>query len=97
MLNGRRYQGAAITNGNKLDNRVENLEWSTHTENMAHALDTGLKKHFGVIQYDDKGKELARFKSLTEAAEKLQISRTCIFNVCSGRSKQTKGYIFKYD
>jgi hypothetical protein len=31
-------------NGNKSDNRAENLEWATHTENMAHAVTTGLYK-----------------------------------------------------
>lgn len=30
-------------NGNKLDNRAENLEWVTSTENQLHALETGLK------------------------------------------------------
>ena len=29
-------------NGNKLDNRKENLEWFTHSENMLHAYKTGL-------------------------------------------------------
>lgn len=37
-------------NGNKLDNRQDNLEWNSPKENMQHATNTGLIKTKGDIQ-----------------------------------------------
>lgn len=34
-------------NGNKTDNRIENLEWNTRSENVRHSIKTGLKRDFG--------------------------------------------------
>lgn len=46
-------------NGNKSDNRVENLEWATSSENRQHALKTGLmKRHYNLT--DDQVREIRR-------------------------------------
>lgn len=42
------YKTVNHKNGNKLDNRPENLEWASYKSNNNHARDTGLSKQHGV-------------------------------------------------
>jgi hypothetical protein len=52
-------------NGNKLDNRAENLEWTTQANNVRHSNDSGLR--FRTSQ---------KMSSLT-SAEKIEIRKFC--------------------
>ncbi|WP_405320527.1 NUMOD4 motif-containing HNH endonuclease, partial [Frisingicoccus sp.] len=63
-------------NGDKHDNRVENLEWSTYRENNVHAYKTGLndethrrncKGSYPVEQYDKDMNLIAVYPSMREA------------------------------
>jgi hypothetical protein len=41
-------------NGIKTDNRIENLEWVTSSENNKHAYETGLKIPYSKVSKDDR-------------------------------------------
>lgn len=85
--------------GNKINNKLENLEWSTCLENNIHKIENGLSNTTKkVIQYDINMNKLNDFYSIVEASKKLNLSIGTIRNCCNQKTKYTKKnkYIFRF-
>lgn len=88
--------------GNKQNNRVDNLEWCTASENIQHAYDNNLnnndKQKIKIAQYDMNGNLLNVYQSLIEASNKTGVHLSkislCINNKYKYRNKKEK-YIWK--
>lgn len=83
--------------GDKTNNKVDNLEWCTAKENDDHARRTGLKvQEKPVIAENIISGETLTFKSVTEAGAFLGINKGTISKVLHGKRDQTHNYKFRF-
>lgn len=85
--------------GDRKNNKVDNLEWVTPKENIQHAHKTGLvKKTRGrqVIQYSLMGEEMITFNSIAEAAKELNLQGSKIVLCCQKQRMTTGDYQWRY-
>jgi hypothetical protein len=84
--------------GNRQNNSVDNLEWTTQKLNVKHSVQNGLIKPYQcpVIQYSLDNQFIKEYSSMTLAAESVECNRRAIYAVCIGENKTAKGFIWKY-
>jgi hypothetical protein len=84
---------------NKINNRADNLEWCTQSENIQYAYDKGTKMppHMKKVgQFDDGWNLVAIYESTADADRATGIARQNIQKVCWGKRDHAGRYRWKY-
>lgn len=84
---------------NKTNNRVENLEFCSFYYNLMYGTRVqriAEKNNKPILQFDLEGNFIREWESITQASKELNNSLNNISQCCLGRSRTSKGYIFRF-
>lgn len=85
--------------GNKLNCKLSNLEWTTNRDNTKHGYDNNLyysaKRSFPLLAINKETLEELEFTSIRECAESLNLNRKTLSNILNG-SKKTNNYQYDF-
>lgn len=86
--------------GNKLNNSLDNLEWTNNKINTQHGYDNNLYKsnyRVPILVYHKNGEFYKEYKSIRSCCEDLKINRKTVSNILNGTKKTNNyNYIFRY-
>lgn len=85
--------------GNKLNNNINNLEWTTIKMNAQHAVINGLRKNVKkVCHIDNDGNIVNIYNSCADASLNLKVNTTSVNKCCKGQLKTCgeQKYKFRY-
>lgn len=84
--------------GNKSNNKINNLEWCDASYNQTHAIINELRLHRHVFQYDKNHNFIKEYICGTLAGKELNIDPSCILKVCKNMKYRytAGGFIWKY-
>lgn len=92
-------------NGIRSDNRIQNLEWATYSENHKHSyrelgriIKRGKYHHrsMPIVQYTKSGNYIQGFSGIVEAVTVTGINYQNIYKVCNDKHKTAGGFIWEY-
>ncbi len=81
-------------NNDPLDNRLENLAWSSRKETINKS--EKITSHSKTILQLEDGKEIARFSSMVEAGKSIKLTASAISKACSGLNQSAGGFQWEY-
>ena len=75
----------------KQNNKVSNLEWLSHKDNMLHSRDICAKNTYLIL--DTKTNHSYEIKNLTKWCEENNVRRRSVYDVLNGKQKTTKEFV----
>lgn len=98
--NPNKYPCVNHIDGNKVNNKLENLEYCSYSYNEKHAYKNGLKnpRNKPIIQYDLSGNFIKEWASAYEAGRNLNLNIANINSCCNKRKQHSRvgRYIFRF-